>query len=422
MERSPRNAPERPSRLRSRFESSGSRLTIAYRRFDAIGCFLLLWLIGWTAGCVMLLGMVIQQPAVTNLMFAIPFWASWIFVFCLVMNSFFRIERFELGPEGVQFVCRVIVPIRRRAVPLEEIEGFGSYSKVTDSESNTHAWGIEVRTRGQGFRFGQGLPDAERVWLIDQLTEHLDRLAPNREHPPAETDPARDTNIAANDLDDQADDLDEADSETGERLVAAATPLGPPSDSRWTRLDDFHQITFAKRGRAGCGTIGTLLFINAFWNGIVGVFVTQLFGAQMFGAEDGPKGAEWWILFVFLIPFEVIGLVMFVGLVGALLEPFRRTRWSFAYGGAEKQTTWFGIGPSRSYPVDWLDRIELRIGSQGRFTFRSTDDSDNPAPLAHCLVFIDRENQERFTIDGLTQGEARWIADIILRECQRWFR
>jgi hypothetical protein len=40
----------------------------------------------------------------------------------------------------------------------------------------------------------------------------------------------------------------------------------------------------------------------------------------------------------------------------------------------------------------------------------------------HCIVSIDPENQRRFTIDGLTQGEARWIADTILRECQRWFR
>ena len=408
--------------MRSRFELSGSRLTIAYRGFDPTGCFLLLWLTGWTVGCVMLLGMVIQQPAVTSLMFAIPFWASWIFVFCLVMNSFFRKERFELGPEGVQFVCRVIVPIRRRAVPLEELEGFASYSKVTDSESHTRAWGIEVRTRGHGFRFGQGLPDAERAWLIGQLTEHLDRLAPDQARPMVGSGPAHDSDGDADDLDTIDDRSDRGDDKSSERLVAAAAPIGPPSDSRWTRLDDFHQITFETRGRVGCGAIGMLLFINAFWNGIVGVFVTLLLGAEMFGEGGGPKGAEWWFLFVFLIPFEVIGLIMFVGLLGALVEPFRRTRWSFAYGGAEKQTTWLGIGRSRSYPVDWLDRIELRIGSQGRTFFRSTSGSDDPAPVAHCLIFIDRENQERFTIDGLTQGEARWIADTILRECQRWFR
>jgi hypothetical protein len=422
MEPSSRNVPERPSHLRSRFELSGSRLTIAYRRIDPTGCFLLLWLTGWTVGCVMLLGMVIQQPAVTSLMFAIPFWASWIFVFCLVMNSFFRKELLELGPEGIQFVCRVIVPIMRRIVPLEEVEGFGSYLKVTDSESNTLAKGIEVRTRGHGFRFGQGLPDAERAWLIDQLNEQLDRLAPDQARPMVGSGSAHDTDGEADDLGKIDDRPERADAESSERLVAAATPIAPPSDSRWTRLDDFHQITFVTRGRAGCGAIGMLLFINAFWNGIVGVFVTQLLGAPMFGDGGGLKGAEWWFLFVFLIPFEVIGLVMFVGLLVTVVEPFRRTRWSFAYGGAEKQTTWFGIGRSRSYPVDWLDRIELRIGSRERTFFRSTNDSDTPAPPARCLVFIDRENQERFTIDGLTQGDARWIADTILRECQRWFR
>lgn len=38
------------------------------------------------------------------------------------------------------------------------------------------------------------------------------------------------------------------------------------------------------------------------------------------------------------------------------------------------------------------------------------------------LVFIDRQDVQRFTVDGLTPGEARWMADVILREARRWFR
>jgi hypothetical protein len=260
--------PARPSRLRTRFESSGQRLTIQYRRFDASGCFLVLWLIGWTVGCVFLLGLVLTEPTLLHLAFAIPFWASWIFVFCWVMNSFFRKEYFELGPEGIEFLCRVVIPIKRCTIPLGEVQRFDSYSKVTDSESNTRTWGLEVRTHGQGLRFGQGLSDDERAWLIDQLQTHLSSLAPNRNR-------AGMTSVAATEIEtseDQEDAAQQQESGSVEQLTVTETPLDPPSDSRWMRLDDFHQITFVSRGRLGCGALGMLLFINAFWNGIVSVF------------------------------------------------------------------------------------------------------------------------------------------------------
>jgi hypothetical protein len=409
-------SPRRPARrscLRTRVETSGQRLTIQYRRFEASGCFLVLWLIGWTVGCVFLLGLVLTEPTLMHLAFAIPFWASWIFVFCWVMNSFFRREYFELGPEGIEFLCRVVIPIKRCTIPLGEIQGFDSYSKLTDSESNTRAWGLEVHTHGQGLRFGQGLSDDERAWLIDQLQTHLSHLMPNHNRGGMNLP-------VSNDIETPEDPQHAAQQEeprSVERLTGAETPLDPPSDSRWMRLDDFHQITFVTRGRLGCGALGMLLFFNAFWNGIVSVFLMQLFGG-----EDGLEGVGWWALFVFLIPFEVIGVLMFVALLAALVEPLRRTRWSFAYGGAEWQTTWLGIGPHRSYPVDQLDRIELRISGQERFSFRSTDQDSSPVTSAYRLVFIDKNDLEQFIIDGLTQGEARWIADVILRECQRWFR
>jgi hypothetical protein len=413
MEPSTRDQPARPRRLHTHLESAGLRLTLEYRRFDPTGCFLFLWLIGWTVGCVVLLGRVIAEPTILHLSFAIPFWAAWLLVSCLVLNSFFRRERLELGPEGIQFDCRVIIPIRQRAIPLGEIQGFGSYSTVVDSESGTREWGLEVLTHGQGLRFGKGLSDDERAWLIDQLETQLSRLMPGREPPRPELQGQDSSESFA--AQPRATQTDVAGS--GERLTLAAAPLAPPSDSRWVRRDDFHQLTFVTRGRCGCGALGMLLFITVFWNGIVSVFLTQLFGG-----EGGLQGAAWWALFVFLIPFEVIGLIMFGALVVALVEPLRRTRWSFTYGGAESQTTWLGIGPFRSYPVDRLDRIELRAASQGALAFRIADENSSPVTPNCCLVFIDCENRQQFTVDGLSQGEARWMADTVLRECQRWFR
>lgn len=399
-------APQRPQRLRCRFESTGSRLTISYRDIQPVGCFLLLWLIGWTVGCIFLAGMVIKEPGVMNLLFAIPFWAAWIFVFCMVANSFFRTERFELGPEGVQFVRRVIVTVVRRTIPLDEVQGFGSYLTATDSESNAPQWGLEVSTSGQSLRFGQRLPEDERVWLAYQLDEHLSRLKPHIERKAPRVDVASEA-----DMEPESDD-----SGAGERLTQAPAPLAPPSDSRWRRSDDFHELEFVSRGRFGCTAVAVLLFINAFWNGIVSVFVSQLILP-----DGGVKGFEWWGLFLFLIPFEAIGLLMFVGLLVALVEPFRRTKWSFTYGGVERRTTWLGIGPRRTYPVDWLDRIELR-GGRGRFGRRKSQQQGGEEQSSCRLVFIDRQNAESFSIEGLSEGEARWMADVILRQCDRWFR
>ncbi len=48
------------------------------------------------------------------------------------------------------------------------------------------------------------------------------------------------------------------------------------------------------------GAVAGLLFINAFWNGIVLVFVLALCG--LMPMDDGPEGWEWWGMFVFLIP------------------------------------------------------------------------------------------------------------------------
>ena len=52
---------------------------------------------------------------------------------------------------------------------------------------------------------------------------------------------------------------------------------------------------------------------------------------EVLGADGNPpQGVEWWGMFIFLIPFEVVGLVMLLALLGALLEPVRRTTWGFS--------------------------------------------------------------------------------------------
>src|SRR5262249_13157931 len=112
----------------------------------------------------------------------------------------------------------------------------------------------------------------------------------------------------------------------------------PPTDCNWRVTNDPETFEFWQKGRLNIGALAGLLFVNAFWNGIVSVFVMTLFG--LMPGNNGPQGWEWWGLFVFLIPFEVIGLLMFAALVVTVLEPFRRTAWRFEHERILSQWRW----------------------------------------------------------------------------------
>lgn len=403
--------PVKPARLTIRVVESGERLAFTHRQRQwGTGCFLLLWLTGWTVGCVFLVGVVAKDPKIQNLLFAVPFWASWIFVFCLVLTMFLQSERFAIDESGVSFVRRVIVPIRTRLVPLDEIQRFKNCSKVTDSESGRTKAGIEMQTIGQPLCFAWGLPEQERDWLKYQLNQCLAALR-GAALPEAQAAPKEEVPESA-----------DAEQSALETLTPAKTPLEPPSDSRWRRAEDFRDVIFVQHGRFSLSALGVLLFINAFWNGIVSVFV----GVLCFGDANGkPAGGEWWGLFVFLIPFEVIGLVMFLALLAALIEPLRRTQWRFTDSMIERRTKWLGIGPKQRHWVDGLSRIELRAAGGGKrrrgISLQNIAATGEDSPNME-LSFVGKANIEICAMTGLTEGEARWISDTIRRERAAWFR
>ena len=408
----------KPKRLTASIEKIGDLLVIRCRQRDwASGGFLVLWLSGWTVGCIFLFGMVMADPKIFNFLFAVPFWASWIFVFCILLNSFLRIESFSLDRNGASIDRRVLVTLHQRSVPLKEIHSFQSYSELTDSENNRYEEGIEARTTGKPLRFGDRLPKGEREWLRQQLNDHLSEL---REGRVVQFDPPLVESESSKTLGHPA----------VEKLSVSRNSLQPPSDCRWKRIDDFDQIQFFQRGRFSFGTVAGLLFINAFWNGIVSVFV---FGG-LFNVIDLPDGQNndmaggfgWWFLFLFLIPFEIVGLLMFIGLLGAIFNPFRTTIWSFTRSSIDSRLSWFGIGRRRSHYVTLLDRVELRKGDADkkkprRSSMRIKTNMQSADEDPFTLAFIESDDHELCRIDDLTEGEARWIADTLLRERGRWF-
>src|SRR5262245_48447136 len=125
MSTTDRKPPVKPRRLSTRIEEQDDTLILNMR--DAhwgSGIFLLLWLIAWTVGCVALVWVVIAQRQPFMVLFAIPFWLSWIFVAARITNSFCGRHRFILDPEGLFHEWHALIPLTRRQVPLPEIRRF----------------------------------------------------------------------------------------------------------------------------------------------------------------------------------------------------------------------------------------------------------------------------------------------------------
>src|SRR5262245_35844172 len=163
-----------PARTRMRLERRGAELEL-HRRGWGVGAtgFLIVWLIGWTVGCVMIAGQFIRQPQPFTLLFAIPFRPSGFAVASHIAHSLFSFERLIIGRSGAQLV-KGIGPwtTQRRQVPLSELrraKRFKSSYEVNDQP----VYGVEVRTAGKPIIVAVGVDTDEREWLIATINEQL---------------------------------------------------------------------------------------------------------------------------------------------------------------------------------------------------------------------------------------------------------
>ncbi len=204
-------------------------------------------------------------------------------------------------------------------------------------------------------------------------------------------------------------------------LTVTDHEVEPPSDSSWKLVRDFQSLKFVQRGRWSWTAVLGLLFLNAFWNGIVAVFLGGLLGL---GPDMKIGAGQWWPAFFFLIPFELLGLLWLAALVFTVLEPVRRKVWMLEPGLVTYRYTWLGLGRHWVYSFESLERIELgrRRGVLSKYGVKESaqDARESDAPCALTLVMP--ENIELCTLDALTEGEARWMADVVLREWPEWFR
>jgi hypothetical protein len=344
------------------------------------------------------------DPKPFNIFLVFVFCGWWVIVAGCLIWVLFGHERLVLDRQGASFLRRAIVLLLRREVPLRELRSFEGYTEVSGGRTTTVRHGIEMRTVGESLRFAEGIAVGERDWLTSQLNDHLRSLRGTGEQAASQDWPAA---VAG-------------------RVVRDSThaAVAPPSDARWERLDDRDSIVFADKGWFSVGALVGLLAVNMLWNGIVSVFVLGLSGV----GPVGPQGAAWWFVFIFMIPFEFFGVAMLLALVVAIVEPARRAAWCFGHDSIEYHQTWFGLGSLRNYSVVRPQRIELRVidSAVTCFSFwavaRDMVKGGGALGRTHQLALVGPGDKVLCTIDALTDGEARWMADMLLRERPSWFR
>ena len=329
-------------------------------------------------GCVFLAHQVIQEPSLGMFVFAIPFWAAWLAVATFLVWSLFGKETLLLRPDKVLFLRKALVTLSTRVVPRSEIRGFCE-CRSSHNENDQHLWGIELTTLGTPLRFCYRLADQERAWLIHQLNRFLATTAaapaarpalaaaPVGRHRVRRVGQHRVRRVGQHRAAAPTSDVDRAaarDTATSSVRILSYEDTLPelPSDSPWNALAEWSAVVIQQRGRFSLGAVAGLSFINAFWNGGVAVFVLVLLDLMPQGnpPQPPPQGAMWWGLLVFLIPFEVIGLVMFAGLVLTILAPLWHEVWRFDPARITQESRLLVYRRRRFWDVSALDRLELR--------------------------------------------------------------
>ena len=375
----PNAEPPKPERLKVEILDLGDSLTLNYQaRQWGASAFLIVWLTFWTFGCVALAVMAWQEPKLQTIVFGIPFWSSWGFVFAYVLSMLFKRERVLLNDEGLSYSQSVVIPLQDRVAPLAELRQFVSSSTTNYGEDDSPIHFVELITLGQPVLMLPYLPAKERNWLIWRLNKFVEEA--RKKYPQA--------------------------------------PVDSPSDCSW-QIEEFYDTTvFTQRGRPKLAMLGTTLFVCLFWNSIVSLFVLQFFG---FLPDSPQSGTDRWFLALFLTPFVIVGLGMVGILAYVLMEPFRRTRLEVSLNEISYGSRWFGLGRSRHYEIDSVNNLKVQTRRASESKFQGvTMSMQTTASQQHELHFSGEGKSPTLIIKRLTEGEAHWMASRILKIHPDW--
>ncbi|MCO6047243.1 hypothetical protein NG895_25365 [Aeoliella sp. ICT_H6.2] len=422
-----------PAKPRVKIDLVGNELTMAWRTpMLGVSLFLMLWLTGWTAGCGVMLYKLLTDFEWFMLLFSVPFFTAWFVVAGLLVYLLFGRHQLVLTRDSLEATSRALVPLKHRVVPLDEVAVAQLVEECTHHSNDMpqYSWLIRISTLGDPVKFAKGIEVPEGEWLAETINLCLNQMSPERAamatteamrerdgdaEPSGELDPLTNASLASAFDDDSfqgklyegVDEESDTDEGLGHAMVfvPGRDRWEQPSDSRWQLTHEGSGLVFTNRGRWSLVAIGGSLFICLFWNGIVGVFVWELINDFR------------WFLALFLIPFEVIGLVMLFTLLAALTAPAWGTRCKFRLGQIERRWWTPLFGRTKRCEFDRLDRIELASKN-------NSDNSTTPVKFAtggtnsgeYRLALIDTSNTTLLDIDSLTKGEALWMADTLTYE------
>jgi hypothetical protein len=367
-----------------RVEQHGDDLALRHRwgRFPGsppeAGIVFLFWM-AWTLGCVVVVCNVIRELSLFSILFAVPFVAVWVLLVCVLCGFFFGRSDLRVGPDGLTLTRAVLLSRRERYVPLAEIKGITEFSapaRYDDGKGPRTEVGLMIVTIGKPLRFGQGLARAEIMRLVDLLDNHLHRLTKTY-RPAYRSIPPTDVRWNGRFTD--------------------AMGAGPPSDSEIDLVQDWDRTVFVRRYPLDLANLGMVTFLSFFWTAIVGVFICELF--QHFQ----------WFLFFFLIPFEVVGVVMLLAWLAALTSCWWRHEWVVGTGTITSRFSIFGLGRSRDFDLHQLASVQIRGSGKIKKKLGSPRSSAGMADRPFALGLVNDVGDDFLVFDELTEGEARWM-------------
>ncbi|MFO0913614.1 MAG: hypothetical protein U0795_11705 [Pirellulales bacterium] len=397
--------PARPLKPQVKYSETADTLILHRRnRGGCVAIFLAVWLTGWTLGCIAMAVAIIAKPSLGMVAFGIPFWVAWLFVAGMWTWMTFGTETLVLGPATATCLRTAIIKLSSRSIPRSECVRFQRCEGI-QNDNGRGAPGIELQTLGQPLRIMYGVAEDELAWLLFQLNNFIGYVPPVEDRRQAAE--LIGSAVAA------------PEPEVDIELTDDQTLPTPPSDSAWRLDDDGWTFTLSRRGRLNMALTGGLLFATLFWNGIVSVFVLLLLGVMP--TDKPPQGKEWWGLFFFLIPFELIGLVLLLAFLSVVLAPWRKTRWRFDRDQLVRLSSLLAFQRTKTWPLTSPVRLELRSGPDVSLR-RSQPTLGSHADSSWSVVLVAEDGTDVCAIEELTEGEGRWIGHLIRDRRPDWVR
>ena len=160
-----------------------------------------------------------------------------------------------------------------------------------------------------------------------------------------------------------------------------------PFDGNWQYDETAAEMTIFRMGKFSFSRFLPAFFFTILWNAFTVTHFLMFLTA--FQEKKMDFGFEQWVLFLFYVPFVLVGIGLFGGLGVLLFSSKIRETWIITRKELRHEKKLFCFRRTRKLDVSKTERLEIECDS---------------------LWFVDREEEECFFIGELTREEARWIA------------